>query len=70
MAELSDRELSPLELEALRLAADGLNYWQAARLMGRTKFYVKNLRSQAIQKLGADNMTQAVAMAIRRGIIS
>lgn len=63
------RNLNKSELKALDLAANGYGSREAAKAMGMTEAYVKNLWHTAAQALGADNRVQAVAMAIRRKLI-
>lgn len=62
-------ELNASELKALQFAADGEDCDSAARIMERSRAYLKNLRYSAQIKLGADNTTHAVALALRRGLI-
>lgn len=61
--------LSRRELEAARLFADGKTYSEVASAMGiepdTAKYHAASIR----QRLGAANMTQAVAMLIRAGTI-
>jgi DNA-binding CsgD family transcriptional regulator len=61
--------LTPRELEMLQMAADGEDCQSTARLLGICAGTVKRARNFATVKLGADNTTQAVAMALRRGLI-
>jgi LuxR family quorum sensing-dependent transcriptional regulator len=62
--------LSPREREALQWASDGKNDWEIGEIMNITEHGVdKHLRSVRA-KLGAINRTQAVAEAIRRGLIA
>src|SRR3712207_86142 len=62
-------ELTAREVEVLRLVAKGLRNEQIARVIGRTtgtvKVHVKNI----LEKLGAEDRTQAVTLALQRGII-
>lgn len=67
--ELSPDRLSPRELELLQLVAEGLsNKAIGHRLsvsVNTVKYHMKNI----LQKLGAQNRTEAVMMAIRSGLI-
>lgn len=67
---LPDEELSERELEVLRLLAQGMpNKEIAAHLMIRertAKFHVSSI----MNKLGASNRTEAVALAVQRGLIT
>jgi len=69
MEHLSDERLTPRELEVLQQIAEGnRNSDIAAKLFvaeGTVKVHVKNI----MQKLGATDRTQAVTIAVRRGII-
>jgi len=77
LRELSVREerilrypqLTPSQLRVLQMAADGETCESTAREIGMCVQTVKNHRSDAIMKLGADSMTHAVAQALRRGLI-
>lgn len=70
--------LTPREVESLELAADGHRSLDIARMWGYTKAkhgndtgpsHVRRVWKNAEEKLGADTITQAVAMALRRGLI-
>lgn len=70
LAQFTPRiELTAREVEVLRLVAKGLRNEQIARVIGRTtgtvKVHVKNI----FEKLGVDDRTQAVTVALQRGII-
>lgn len=62
-------DLTPRELTVLQLAADGENIKSAAEHLGLSPRYVKNVRKHIIAKLGADNITHAVAQGLRRRLI-
>jgi DNA-binding NarL/FixJ family response regulator len=71
--------LTPREIEALQLAADGNHAVDIARAWGYRKAehsndagpsHVRRLWQQAAEKLGAEGLVQAVAMGIRRQIIT
>jgi len=62
--------LTPREREALQWAAEGKNDWEIGAVMNISEHGAdKHLRT-ARTKLGAINRTQAVAEAIRRGLIA
>jgi LuxR family quorum sensing-dependent transcriptional regulator len=62
--------LSEREREALQWAAEGKNDWEIGEVMNISEHGAdKHLRSVRA-KLGAINRTQAVAEAIRRGLIA
>ena len=66
---LGDEDLTPRELEVLRLIRDGHRNKQIAdelRIAEATvNFHIKNL----VDKLGANDRTHAVTIAIRRGLL-
>ncbi len=62
--------LSPREREALQWAAEGKNDWEIGEVMNISEHGAdKHMRSVSA-KLGAISRTQAVAEAIRRGLIA
>lgn len=61
--------LTPPLIAAVQHAADGLDVWESAKECNITYAGVRRRRARAMERLGADTMIQAVAMAIRRGII-
>ncbi len=70
LAEHTPRiELTPRETELLRLVAKGLSNPEIAADIGRTEGTVKVHLKNILQKLGADDRTEAVTTAIRRGFI-
>jgi DNA-binding NarL/FixJ family response regulator len=68
-----DREqrepLTPRELEVLLLISEGLHNSEIAGRLFVTERTVKVHVSSILAKLGADNRTEAVALATRRGLI-
>jgi DNA-binding NarL/FixJ family response regulator len=63
------RLLSPRQLMVLRLMAAGLSNREIAASLAISERTVKFHVTAILNKLGADNRTQAVAMADRRGIL-
>jgi DNA-binding NarL/FixJ family response regulator len=61
---LSDRERT-----VLRLVADGRSNKQIAQVLGITERTVKFHVTSILNKLGADNRAQAVALAAERGLL-
>ena len=62
-------ELTDREIEVLELVGQGMNNREIAAAIGRTEATVKVHVSHVIEKLGASGRTDAVAIAVRRGII-
>jgi DNA-binding CsgD family transcriptional regulator len=58
------------EKQVLQLLADGYDCRASAKKLKLSYDYIKVLMKRSREVLGADSSTQAVAMAIRRGIIS
>ncbi len=73
VAELGPRKrptaLSEREREVLRLVAGGHANKQIAHTLGITERTVKFHVTSILNKLGADNRAQAVALAARRGLL-
>ena len=59
----------PRELEVLRLLAQGLQNEEIAAELVITERTVKFYVSSILGKLGAGNRTEAVAIAVQRGLI-
>jgi DNA-binding CsgD family transcriptional regulator len=66
---LSDFDLSPREREVLRWAADGKTAWETGHLIGVTERAVRHYIENAMSKLHAKTKTQAVAIAVKNGIL-
>jgi DNA-binding NarL/FixJ family response regulator len=70
LAEYTPRvELTDREVEILRLVAKGLRNREIARVVGRTEGTVKVHLKHILEKLGVDDRTEAVTLALQRGII-
>lgn len=61
--------LTPRELEVLELVAEGLSNQRIGERLGIAEPTVKSHVSQICAKLGAGNRTDAVRIAVRRGLI-
>jgi DNA-binding NarL/FixJ family response regulator len=64
-----EEPLTPRELEVLGLISEGLQNSEIAGRLFVTERTVKFHVSSILAKLGADNRTEAVALAARRGLI-
>ena len=70
LAEYTPRiELTPRELEVLQLMAKGFSNPEIASTLGRTESTMKVHVSNILQKLHATDRTEAVTVAIQRGIL-
>jgi two-component system, NarL family, response regulator len=70
LAEFTPRiDLTPREVEVLRLTAKGLRNRDIARVIGRTEETVKVHLKHIMAKLGVEDRTEAVTLALQRGII-
>lgn len=70
LAEFTPRlDLTPREIEVLRLTAKGLGNRDIARIIGRAEETVKVHLRNVMTKLGVTGRTEAVTLAIQRGII-
>lgn len=63
-------QLTPREVECMRWAAEGKTDWEISMILGISEHTAARHLVNARDKLGAGNRVQAVAMAIRVGIIS
>ena len=67
--DAADADLTPREQDVLELLADGASNKEIARRLGisasTVKFHVRSIAD----KLGADGRTDAVAHALRRGLV-
>jgi DNA-binding NarL/FixJ family response regulator len=66
---LSDDDLTPREIEVLREIAEGNRNRDIAEKLSITEETVKVHIKHIMDKLGASDRTQAVAIGVRRGII-
>ena len=68
-AHLGDEDLSPRELQVLQLICDGCKNKQIADQLAISEstvnFHIKNI----VEKLGANDRTHAVTIAVRRGLL-
>jgi DNA-binding NarL/FixJ family response regulator len=70
LAEFTPRsDLTDREIDVLRLAAKGLRNREIARAIVRSEETVKVHLKHLMAKLGARDRTEAVTLALRRGII-
>jgi DNA-binding NarL/FixJ family response regulator len=70
LAEFTPRhDLTGREREVLLLAAKGLRNREIGRMIGRTEATAKAHLKNAMAKLGVNDRTEAVTLAIQRGII-
>jgi len=65
----ASEELTPREVEVLRMLAEGLGNRQMAQRLGISDHTVKFHVSSILDKLGASTRTEAVTMGIRMGLI-
>lgn len=66
---ISDDPLTPREIEVLRHVSGGNRNRDIAELLSISEETVKVHLKHAMEKLGASDRTQAVAISVRRGII-
>jgi DNA-binding NarL/FixJ family response regulator len=70
LAEYTPRaDLTEREIEVLRHMMDGLSNKEIAGAIGRTEATVKAHLLNIFEKLGASDRTEAVTIALRRGIV-
>ena len=66
---LGEEDLTPREMDVLRHVAGGNRNWEIAEKLFISEETVKVHIKHIMDKLGAHDRTQAVAIALRRGII-
>ena len=70
LADFTPRvDLTPREVEVLRLTAKGLRNRDIGRVIGRTEETVKVHLKHIMAKLGVEDRTEAVTLGLQRGII-
>lgn len=62
-------DLTPREVEVLQFVADGKTAEETGKALFLAGETVKSYRKRVIAKLGARNGSEAVAIAMRRGLI-
>ncbi len=67
---MSNPELSGRELEVLRLMAQGMSNLDIAAALTIAESTVKSHVNRILSKFGVNDRTQAVIVAVRRGIVS
>lgn len=67
---MSNPELSDRELEVLRLMAQGMSNSEIGTALSIGESTVKSHVNRILSKLGVNDRTQAVIVAVRRGIVS
>ena len=65
-----ERGLSPRELDVLKFVSKGYANTEIAELLGVSHNTVKNHLKAIFEKMGAADRAEAVALALRRGVIS
>jgi DNA-binding CsgD family transcriptional regulator len=61
-------KLTPRELEILKWLSDGKSNWDISVILKRSQRVIKWHAQNFMEKLGAQNRTHAVAIALRRGL--
>lgn len=62
--------LNDIERQVLVWAADGKTAWDTGKLTGQSERTVRWYRDRAMDKLGAKNLTEAVARAVALGLLT
>lgn len=66
--EVNKIKLTPRELEILKWLSDGKSNWDISVILKRSQRVIKWHAQNFMEKLGAQNRTHAVAIALRRGL--
>ncbi|MEO5577370.1 MAG: helix-turn-helix transcriptional regulator [Gaiellaceae bacterium] len=67
--QLEGRGLTTRELEVLRAAAEGLSAKETGKTLCKSEHTIATQRRALQAKLGAKNLTHAIALAYQRGIL-
>ena len=67
---MTQQRLTPRELSAIGMAAQGKCMKGSARTLGVSPWTVREARKNALRALGAKTIEQAVAMCVGRGLIT
>jgi DNA-binding CsgD family transcriptional regulator len=62
--------LTPRQVDVLTHVADGRTTEEIARILGLSPHTVKNYLERIYERLGARDRTQAVAIALRQGVLT
>jgi len=68
-SRIPDSDLSPREMEVLRLLTAGKSNKEIAQTLDITEATVKSHVSTILMRLGVDDRTQAVVTALQRGLV-
>jgi len=63
------KRISPREMEVAKAASEGLSLKATADRMGISKATVQNYRAHIFGKLGCKNISEAIALLIKGGMI-
>jgi two-component system, NarL family, response regulator len=70
LQRISNLELSERELEVLRLMAQGMGNQEIATALSISESTIKSHVNRILSKLGVSDRTQAVIVAVKRGLVS
>ncbi|HEY9605474.1 MAG TPA: response regulator transcription factor [Allocoleopsis sp.] len=70
LERMSNPELSERELEVLRLLAKGMSNQEIGTALSISESTIKSHVNHVLNKLGVSDRTQAVIIAVKRGIVS
>ncbi|MGW0996440.1 helix-turn-helix transcriptional regulator [Streptomyces sp. NPDC002520] len=70
LAQLSRKDgLAPREIEVLRMLSEGMNTLEISEKMSYSERTIKGIIHETVKQLNCKNRTQAVARAVRTGIL-
>ncbi len=70
LQRMSNPELSERELEVLRLMAQGMSNQEIGTALNIVESTIKSHVNRILSKLGVNDRTQAVIIAVKRGLVS
>lgn len=69
-ASVPQANLTPREVDCLQWSAEGKTSWEIGEILKISERTVESYLKTAAQKLSARSRTQAVALAVKRGLIN
>ena len=63
------RDITPKQLDILRLIADGYSSEQIAKMLGNSKKTIDSMRFEMLRRVGVNNVAELVAYAFRNKLI-
>ena len=63
------RDITPRQLEILRLLAEGYSSEQIAKKLENSKRTIENMRNEMLIRMGAKNVAHMITLGFRKGYL-